>query len=188
MFTFTRGSMIARLAMLGAVCLVTSGSQVSCSSGGDSGGGAHDRIPGSGNGPTFTTTLVLRNSAGVETYEFARGEIIRFELTVRNRTRTTVEMQSGSYHYDFVVFNNGSNSPRWVWGEGRAFTMEGITRTFAPDESKVFTVDWNQEISSGSTLPRGRYEARGVMPFDAFQTNRLAPHELGSTLRAFSVN
>jgi hypothetical protein len=179
--------MIARLAMLGAVWLISSGSQVSCSSGDTSGLPGRD-IEDSGDGPTFATTLVLLNSAGVETYEFARGEIIRFELTVRNRTDSPVELETGAYHYDFVVFDSGRNTPRWLWSEDRAFTMEGRVLTFAPDESKVFTADWNQETAAGSALARGRYEARGVLPFDAFRTNRLASHELGSTLRAFRVN
>lgn len=186
MFTFTRGPMIARLAMMGAVWLVASGSQVSCSSGDNSKIPARD-LP-SGDGPTFTTTLVMRNSAGVETYEFSRGEIIRFELTVRNRSRQTVELESGHFPYDFVAFDNGGNTPRWMWSDGKVSTMEGVVYVYPPGESKVYTVDWNQETASGSTLPAGRYEARGVIVFDGFRTNPLAPHELGSTLRAYTVN
>ncbi len=178
--------MIARLALLGAVCLVSAGAQSSCSVGNLS--PVPPRDLESGDGPTFATTLVPRNSAGVETYEFSRGEIIRFELTVRNRSRQTVQIEGGAYHFDFVVFDNGSNEPSWVWSDDKNFTMEGRLFTWAPDESKVFTVEWNQELASGTTLPIGRYEARGVMPFEEFHTDRLAPHELGSTLRAFRVN
>jgi hypothetical protein len=187
MFSFSRSPMIARLALLGAVCLVTAGAQSSCSVGDPS------LLPGpgddSGTGPTFTTTLVLRNSAGTETYQFSRGEIIHFALTVRNRTSqsATVQFNTGQ-QMDFVVFDNGSNTARWQWSEGRSFTQQVTEITFAPNESKTFTVDWNQETRSADTLSPGSYETRGVLPFEAFYTNPLATHELGSTLRAFTVN
>jgi hypothetical protein len=187
MFAFSRSPMIARLALLGAVCLVTAGAQSSCSVGDPS------RIPGggddSGDGPTFTTTLVLQNSAGAETYQFSRAEIIRFALTVRNRTNQSVTLEfDDGQQMDFVVFDNGANTTRWQWSEGRAFTQQVTEITFAPNESKSFTVDWNQETRTGNTLSPGSYETRGVLPFDAFDTNPLATHELGSTLRVFTVN
>jgi hypothetical protein len=186
MFDFTSRSMIARLAMLGAVCLVTAGAQSSCSA------GDPDLLPGDdGNGdtPTFSTTLVLRDAAGAGTYRFSRGEIIRFELTVRNRTSQTVDLQFDTgQQMDFVVFDNGGNSPRWQWSEGVAFIQAITELQFAPNETRTFTVDWNQQTRSGDTLPPGSYEARGVLPFEAFDTNPLATHELGSTLEAFTVN
>jgi hypothetical protein len=184
MFEFTR-TMIARLLMLGAVCLVTSGSQVSCSS------GTSAQVPGggTGNGPTFTTTLVLRDAAGAETNSFSRGDLIRFELTVRNRTDQTVHLTLNSgLQSDFVVFDNGGNVPRWQWSEGKVFITGTTEITFAPLETRVFTVDWNQQLRTGDALAAGSYEARGVLPFEAFASNPQAPHELGSTLRAFRVN
>ena len=132
---------------------------------------------------------MLRNTAGTEIYRFSRGEIIRFELTVRNRTSQTVNLQfSTGQQTDFVVFDNGGTSARWQWSEGRAFTQATTEIQFTPNETKSFTVDWNQETRSGDTLSSGAYEARGVLPFEAFRTNPLATHELGSTLRSFTVN
>jgi len=185
MFDFTRGSMIARLAMLGAVCVISSGAQVSC------GSGTSAQLPGggSGNGPTFTTTLALRDAAGAETDNFSRNELIRFELTVRNRTNQTVHLTLNSgLQSDFVVFDNGGNLPRWQWSEGKVFITGTTEITFAPLETRLFTVDWNQQLRNGDALAAGSYEARGVLPFEAFASNPLAPHELGSTLRAFRVN
>jgi tripartite ATP-independent transporter DctM subunit len=82
-----RHSMIARLFAVGVVALVTSGSQVQCSSGDPDALPPIDEIDGeTGDGPSFTTRLVIRDSAGRETDEFRRGELITFEVTVHNKT------------------------------------------------------------------------------------------------------
>jgi hypothetical protein len=178
---------MARLLVLGAVWVVTGGSQYSCSS--DGTGRISNRDLDSGDGPTFTTTLVLRDTAGAETYTFQRGETIRFELTVRNRTDTAVHVQFPSpLQGDYVVFNDGGNTPRWQASEGRVFAAVVTEVVFEPHESKIFAAEWNQETRNGTLLERGNYEARGVLWFDGFATNPLATHELGSTLRAFTVN
>ena len=183
----THGRMIARLALLLGICLATAGAQSRCSSDGSLVITSGD-LP-VGNSVTFTTTLVLRDSAGVETDRFSRGELIRFDLTVRNRSNRTVDLhiQSGA-QTDFVVFDNGADTPRWQWTDGMIFVRGTNEIRFAPQETKTFSVQWNQEMRSGETLPLGSYEARGVIPFNAFASNPLALNELGSTLRPFTVN
>lgn len=179
--------MMARLALLLGICFSTAGAQYSCSSNGDV--TITDHQIESGNGPTFITTLRLLDTAGTVTNRFDRNEIIRFELTVRNRTANTVIVQfSSGYQYDFVAFRNGGNTPVWKWSDLATFTQATTELSFAPNESKVFTADWSQQARSGETLPRGAYEARGVLYFTAFATDPLAPHEQGSTLSAFQVN
>jgi hypothetical protein len=178
---------MARLALLLGICFSTAGAQYSCTSNSDN--PIPDHQIDSGNGPTFTTTLRLLDSSGAATTRFDRGEIIRFELTVRNRTANTVIVQFNSgYQYDFVAFRNGGNAPVWKWSDLVTFIQANTELSFAPNESKVFTVDWSQQARTGELLPRGAYEARGVLYFTAFATDPLAPHEQGSTLSAFQVN
>jgi hypothetical protein len=183
----TRARMMARLALLIGVGFVTGGAQYSCSS--DGTGTIDSRHIDSGNGPTFTTTLRLLDTTGTPATRFNRGEIIRLELTVRNRSADTVVVQfATSYQYDFVAFRNGGNTPVWQWSDRVTFLQATSELSFAPNESKVFTVDWSQEGRTGVALERGAYEARGVMVYPAFATDPLAPHEQGSTLVPFQVN
>lgn len=181
MLDFLRRSRVARLLAVGAVALVTGGAQTSCSAGDPSLLPRPEESGESGNGPTFTTTLVLEDAAGVEKTSFQAGERITLQLTVRNRTPQTVEVDFASGHqYDFFVFTSGSNATHWVWSSTALFTQATSTQTFAAGESKVFSVHW-------STDRRGQYEARGALLFDGLLQNPLAPHELGSTLREFTV-
>lgn len=176
MFDFIRRSMMARLATLAAVALLTSGAQTRCSVG--------DPVddPDSGNGPTFTTTLVLEDAAGNARTTFLEGEVVTLRLTVRNRTSQPVELDfANGQQYDFFVFRSGSNTPLWQWSSAASFTQAMSQLTFAAGESKEFTVNWAQDVA------RGSYEARGAVLFDELQTDPQAPHELGSTLVAFTV-
>jgi hypothetical protein len=186
MFDFIRRSMMARLAALvrlaalGAVAILTSGAQSSCSVGDPS------QIPQptdrSGDGPTFTTTLVLRDAAGTAKNTFQAGELITFELSVRNRTAQPVELDFRSgQQYDFFAFDSGTTNLVWLWSSAALFTQAESALTFAAGETKVFTVTWAQ----GN---RGSYEARGAVLFDGLETNRQASHELGSTLVPFTIN
>jgi hypothetical protein len=185
MFDFIRRSTMARaglvrLVALGAVALLTSGAQSSCSVGDPS--QIPHPPPASGDGPTFTTTLVLKDAAGTVKNTFQAGELITFELTVRNRTAQPVELDFRSgQQYDFFAFRSGTTELVWLWSAAALFTQAESTQTFAAGETKVFSVTWAQGT-------RGSYEARGAMLFDGLETNRQAPHELGSTLVPFTVN
>lgn len=183
---FTRGAMIARLAMLGAVWLVASGSQVSCSSGDTS--TLPDPFPGSGNGATLTTTLVLRNAAGTETSRFARGEIVYFELTVRNSSQAPVTGFVGNSPADFLVFDDPADAASWRWGEGRATTAQAIPISLQPGDSRVYNVTWNQVTNAGAMLSPGTYRARGTLQIIADAANPLTANDLRSGLEVFTVN
>jgi len=179
--------MMARLALLVGVVLTTAGAQYSCSS--DGNGLITHRDLDSGDGPTFSSTLILRDSAGAETVRFARTELITFELTVRNRTDQPVTLQMPSTaRAEFFAFTEGANSPRWRSNEDQAFPAVVTQIVFQPDESKVFELDWTQELRDGTFLGRGRYEARGVLANIGFPANPLASHELGSNLRVFTID
>jgi hypothetical protein len=179
--------MMARLALLVGIVLSTAGAQYSCSS--DGNGLITNRDIDSGEGPTFSTSLVLRDSAGAEVYRFKRTELVTLELTVRNRTDQPVTLQMPSTAgVEFLVFAEGGNTPRWRSNENKAFPAVVTQIVFQPNETRIFELDWTQETSDGTFLARGRYEARGVLANVGFPANPLAPHELGSNLRVFTVD
>lgn len=178
--------MIARLAVLSAVWLLASAAQVSCSSGDTS--TLPDPFPGSGNGATLTTTLVLRNAAGTATNRFARGDIIYFELTVRNSSRSYVTGFVGNSPADYLVYENPADAPSWRWGEGRNTTMEAYPISLLPGETKVFNVTWNQVTNAGAILTPGTYRARGTIQIIADTTTPLTADDVRSALKEFTVN
>ena len=85
-----RARMIARLALVVGIGLVTAGYS-KCVFVSDTGGttGGSDGNGDVGGAGTFSTTLVLRDSAGVATTSFVFGEQIRFDLEVRNLSALT---------------------------------------------------------------------------------------------------
>jgi hypothetical protein len=191
MFTFIRRSMIARLIALGAVAMVTGGAQEGCVFGASS--GDDDPIDnvddGSGNGSTFVTTLVLRDSAGGEKYTFGRNEFITFELTVRNRTADaqTVNL-STTLGSDFYVFDDGEETTLWNSSDGLGLPTVVTPLNFAANETKVMSFTWNQELADGTFLQAGQYDARGLVAAVGVSADPDAPHELRSLLRGFQVN
>lgn len=186
--SFPRGPMMARLAILFGICLFTAGAQWSCSSDGSARIGDGNDDLDSGNGPRFSTRLVLRNAAGSETYTFDRGDLITFEITIRNRTAETVRLQGCCPpQSDFFVFDEGDEDVRWQWSEGRAFPAVVEDLVFAANETKTMQVTWNQITRSGASLGAGQYDARGVVTRDLFLADPFATSELGSNLRSFTV-
>lgn len=178
--------MMSRLVVLFGICLFTAGAQFSCSSDGTARIGDDDLD--SGDGPRFSTRLILRDSAGAESYSFARGELITFELSVRNRTDRTVTLTDCCPpDREFFVFDEDSRRLRWKWTEGRVFPAVLEDLVFGPQETKIFMAEWNQVTRSGEMIASGLYEARGAVPFVQVQGDPLAPGELGSNLRSFTV-
>jgi hypothetical protein len=89
---------------------------------------------------------------------------------------------------EFLVFAEGGNTPRWRSNEDRAFPTVITDLVFQANESRVFELDWTQEVRGGAFLSRGRYEARGILANVGFPSAPLAPHELGSNLRVFTID
>jgi hypothetical protein len=161
-----------------AACLGASSS--SCSFGGNG--------DGSGIGPSFVTTLAIRNSAGTPTATFDPGEPIELLLSVRNRLSTPAIVQfPTSRQSDFVVVSRASGNVIWKWSDGKSFTLAQTELEFAANETKTFSVTWNQTDSSGQQVPSGEYEARGVLVFQGFDSNPLQSHEMGSPLERFTI-
>jgi hypothetical protein len=170
MFGKSRASMIARLALLGAAAL-TMGAQSSCSSGDEGAqliveepGGDTGTGTGTSTGPTFQTTLSLKNSSGMVTSQFRSGELITFELTVLNRTNApiTVPFPAMGGYADFQVFDHGTDSARFDWLANKLFPAVVTELTFEAHGSHTFTGTWDWVDTGGTMVPAGQYDALGL--------------------------
>jgi hypothetical protein len=178
-----RARMMTRLTLLLGVWLVTSASSSSCSFNSGSG---DDDPPVSGS--SFSSTLKLRDMAGVETASFVFGEPVRFDFEIVNRTNRQQRLQfPDAQTHDFLVVNDHTIQVRWMWSDGQAFAQANTELLFEPYASKTFTLYWPGTLADGTHLPPGSYQARGTLVFDGFETNPLAPSDLGSELEAFQV-
>ncbi len=114
--------------------------------------------------PTFSTTLVLRDSAGVATTSFVFGESIQFDLEGRNLSALSVTLSfPDAQIYDFVVLDSDSARVRWRWSDDMAFPQVPTQLRFEPYSSKAYSVLWNGVLSDGTQLPAGNYRAQGML-------------------------
>jgi hypothetical protein len=187
-----RAGMMARLALTGAICLVTFGYS-KCIFVSDTGGtGIVSSSSSSGgppiNGATFQALLGLRDSTGTLTNNFRFGESIRFDLEVRNRTGQTINLVfADAQIYDFVVLDALTNRVRWRWSDGMAFAQVQTELIFDPYSSKAYSVVWSGVLGDGTQLPPGNYRARGALVFDEFAGDPLAPNDMASPIVDFTV-
>ena len=185
--------MIARLALLGAVALVTMGAQSSCSYG-DDGGKLDISDPGGGTGtstgPTFQVTLKLKNSAGETTNVFRSGDVITFELTVLNRTDApvTVQMPSMGGYADYKVFDHGTDTQRFDWVANKLFAAVVSDFTFPAHGSHTFTGTWDWVDTGGTMVPAGHYDAIGEWVYVHDPAHPLTEADTRSPRVAFRVN
>jgi hypothetical protein len=185
---FIRFSMMARLAAFVGIWLVTTGTVAFCSFQSGPGAGLGPGVPVTPGRDTFRATLLLRDVSGVVTDDFVFGEQIRFDLTIENRTDREMRVQfPDAQTHDFLVVDNGTQRIRWQWSDGQAFAQVATELVFAPNESKTFTVLWNGVLSDGTQLPPGNFQARGLMVYDGYETNPLAPSDFSSPLVPFRV-
>jgi len=161
----SRVSMIARLALLGAVGYLMA-AQSSCSYG-DDGGKLEVMDPGGGTGtstgPTFQTTLTLKDSSGRTTSQFRSGELITFELTVLNRSNAPVTLHFPTLggNADFQVFDHGTDTQRFDWLANKLFATVVTDLTFEAHGTHTFTGTWDWVDTGGATVPAGHYDAWG---------------------------
>lgn len=154
-----------------AACLGASSS--SCSFG--------DADGGSGIGPSFVTTLAIDDS-------FDLGEPVPMVLSVRNRLSTPATVQFPTERQsDFVVVSRSSGDVIWKGSDGKSFAPVVTEIEFAANETKTFSVTWDQTDASGQPVPAGDYEARGVLVYETFDSNPLGSHEMGSPLERFTI-
>lgn len=187
---FIRGSMMARLALLVGIALVTSG-YARCSFGSGPNGGMDPGVPGTPGPPgvgTFTSTLVLRNVSGVETRSFVFGEPIRFDFEIVNRTNAQQRVQfPDAQTHEFLVANQAATQVIWMWSDGQTFAQVATELVFEPYASKSFTVIWPGTLADGTNLRVGNYQARGALAYPGFENDPLATNDMASPLEAFTV-
>lgn len=104
----------------------------------------------------------------------ARGGTLRMTVVVRNDGTTPVAYTTGSRRYDFWVTNGGAE--RWLWSDGKAFTMELRHATLEPGQEVRETVTWSltgctgpggTSGEPGAPLPPGTYSAFAWWQSDA---------------------
>jgi hypothetical protein len=182
---FIRDSMMARLALLVGIALVTSG-YASCSFSSGPDGGEYPTVPGTGD--TFSSTLTLRNVSGVETDSFVFGEPIRFDFKIDNLTNVQQRVRfPDAQTHDFLVTNQNATQVLWMWSDGQAFAQVSTELLFEPYATKTFTLIWPATLTDGTQLGVGNYQARGTLVYPGFETNPLATDEMASPLEAFTV-
>jgi hypothetical protein len=184
---FIRGSMMARLALLVGIVLITSG-YASCSFGSGPNGGVYPGVPGTPGVGTFSSTLTLRNVSGVETRDFVFGEPIRFDFEIINRTNTQQRVQfPDAQTHEFLVANQTGTQIIWKWSDGQVFAQVTTELVFEPYASKTFTLVWPGTLADGTNLEAGHYRARGALVYPGFENDPLAANDMASPLEPFTV-
>ena len=184
--------MIARLALVVGIALVTAGYS-KCVFVSNPEGTTVGVVGGDGDGTgsivdTFSTTLVLRDSAGVVTSSFVFGEQIRFDLEARNQSAQVVTLTfPDAQIYDFVVLDSDSARVRWRWSDNMSFPQVITQLRFEPNSSKAYSVLWSGVLSDGTHLPPGNYRAQGMLVAEASASNPVAAGDLNSPLVNFTV-
>src|SRR5262245_13991591 len=179
-----RTRIMARLALAGLCLCVLGYSQCTFISG--SGGKDDPGLPSVT--PTYTTTLILRDSTGTATTNFVFGEPIRFDLEIQNSSSVATTLTfPDAQTYDFYVLDPVSSGPRWRWSENMVFAQVVTTLNFAPYATKAYSVVWNGVLSNGTQLPAGSYRARGVIVASGYNNDPLMVTDLGSNIVYFTV-
>jgi hypothetical protein len=188
---FIRDSMMARLALLIGIGLVTAGNYAACAFSSGPNGGVYPTVPGSPGTPgvgTFSSTLSLRNVSGVETRSFVFGEPIRFDFEIINRTNAQQRVQfPDAQTHEFLVANQAATQIVWKWSDGQAFAQVATELVFEPYASKTFTLIWPGTLADGTNLKVGNYQARGALVYPGFEDNPLSANDMASPLEAFTV-
>jgi hypothetical protein len=188
---FIRDSMMARLALLIGIGLVTAGNYAACAFKSGPNGGVYPTVPDTPGTPgvgTFSSTLTLRNVSGVETQSFVFGEPIRFDFEIINRTNTQQRVQfPDAQTHEFLVADQAATQVLWMWSDGQAFAQVATELVFEPYASKSFTLIWPGTLADGTNLKVGNYQARGALVYPGFENDPLAANDMASPLEAFTV-
>jgi len=183
--------MMARLALLIGIGLVTAGNYAACAFKSGPNGGVYPTPPDGSGAPgagTFRSALVLRNVTGVATSSFVFGEPIRFDFEIVNQTSSQQRVQfPDAQTHDFLVSNQAGTQVLWRWSDGLAYAQVTTELVFEPYASKTFTLVWSGVLADGTHLGAGNYRARGALAYSGFDADPLSPNEMASPLEPFTV-
>lgn len=127
----------------------------------------------SNEGKTFSTYLMVMDRHGNETRTFKSGDQIIFQLVYRNLRCTEQEMSYASAPANFLATNDAGVNLWWQWPDWNPCWNEGCgffksVLRFEANETKVFTISWDQKDYNGHMVPTGRYRFQGFPDGDIF--------------------
>ncbi|NLC57826.1 MAG: hypothetical protein GX774_13400 [Armatimonadetes bacterium] len=110
--------------------------------------------------PAPTPAPELRQSLAVDLrtdqQTYAPGTPIELTLRLENQGDQPVRLQmSSGQQYDFLVLRDGQEV--WRWSQGRSFIQTLTSLVLAPEETRSFTVTWDQRDAQGNPVPPGQY-------------------------------
>lgn len=118
-------------------------------------------VPPSGDssaGETATLSAII--TAEKKTY--ARGQLVRFTLTVRNTGKNAQKLTFNSgQSFDITATPSGRPEPAWRWSHDKMFTMALRELTLKAGATQSWTATWEQTDNDGNPVPRGEYSIAG---------------------------
>lgn len=92
------------------------------------------------------------------------GETIRMNVTVCNRSSSTVTLYFHSYQlYDAVAYSGRTGRLVWRWSDGQFFPQALTSRDVAPGCTWSFPLEWSQVDSAGQQVAPGSYILRAAV-------------------------
>lgn len=105
-------------------------------------------------------TLAATITADKKTY--SRGQIVRFNLTLRNTGKSVQKLTfSSGQSFDITATPAGRTEAAWRWSHDKMFTMALRDVSLRAGETQSWTATWEQTDNNGNPLPRGEYSVVG---------------------------
>jgi hypothetical protein len=140
------------------------------------------------NDSLFTTTLEIRAAGGISKSAFVFGEPIEFILSVHNKSNQTQKISLPSSEiFEFVVVQPNTSNILWRWSKGKAFLTVITDVEFQPDETRTWSIIWQQVDDAGMQVPVGNYEVKGMMATTERMLNPLKNGDLSADLTPFTI-
>lgn len=101
----------------------------------------------------------LEISVSVPSAQFKLGEIVHFNISVKNLGSELHELTFGSGQKFDVRIEDESGRKVWNWSDGRVFTQALETVVIESGKSISYTAEWPMEDSAGNPVNPGKYNA-----------------------------
>lgn len=112
--------------------------------------------------PQFVTSIAVQDANNLPASAFAKGDTIKFVLTIRNRSNSSQTLWfNSSQEYNLAVVQAGTNDVVWNWDATQTFTSQFTSLEFTAGETKTFTVTWDQAGNDSVQVDTGKYEVIG---------------------------